>query len=118
MQEIFDKLSVRTTDYIATIGVEDERLLSEMLGSVKGMVCVGDINKKRFKNLEDVKVVKSIEDLDRSAFDKVFTIYGNNFKVRDLINNSDTLTSSLEKANLQNWKLFSQTPTSQKPPCS
>lgn len=91
MQEVFDKLSIRTTDYVATIGVKDERFLSQMLDSVKGMVCVGDINKKKFKNLENVKVVKSVGDLDNSAFDKVLVSYGDNFRAKELIDISDNL---------------------------
>jgi len=85
MREIFDKLSIRTTDYFASIGILNEKFLSKIMNGVKGMACVGPVDKKRYKNLENIRVVKDIKELEESVFDKILAVYSEYLNFKELV---------------------------------
>jgi len=89
MKDVFDKLSIRTTDYFAAIDVDNESLLSKICDSVKGIACAGEVGKKKFDNLKDVKIVKSLKQLDDSVFDKVLAKYSDTLNLKSLVRITD-----------------------------
>jgi hypothetical protein len=85
MKDVFEKLSVRSTDYIATVDVEDSTILSNLHSSCKGMVCVGKVSNKNFEGLGTVKLVKGVKQLDPSIFNKILAVYNDELNIKGLV---------------------------------
>lgn len=89
MNNVFEKLSVRSSDYVACINIEDDKILSSMQKSVKGMVCAGKISKTNFDGLKNIKIVKKTQSLDEGIFHKVLCIYNDELNLRTLVKISE-----------------------------
>lgn len=79
---ILDKLSVRTSDYVAAINVSDN-VLAALVACSQGVAYSGDGNPYVCRS---VKKVSSLED---SAFDKVIMPWSTHVKLGELIRIAD-----------------------------
>jgi hypothetical protein len=87
---IMDKISLRNTDYLASIGIDNELLLINLLKSSSGLVCAGsNMNKKMFVDLRSVRSLESEKDLDDGAFDKIVAVYSDYLSIDDLVRATD-----------------------------
>ncbi len=91
MKDVFEKLFVRSSDYVATVDVEDGYILSHLFKHSKGLVCAGRISNKNFEGLGTVKVVKGVKQLDQSIFNKVLAVYSDELNFKGLVNSVDNL---------------------------
>ena len=89
MIQTLEKLSLRKTDYIAMVGDFDGFSLSSILKSASGMVVVGDVNKKMFSNLRDVRSLEHEAQLDEDAFDKILINYSDDLELYNLYKAAD-----------------------------
>jgi hypothetical protein len=89
MRELLEKLDVRSTDFVATVGHDDGFFLADLKNSTRGLACVGEINKKLFSGLRSVRSLESEKQLDDSAFDKIIAIYDDYLSLDDLIRAAD-----------------------------
>ena len=79
---MLNKLSVRTSDYVAAIGVGD-KLLTSLVGSARGVAYAGSGKPLICRS------VQSVADLEDSVFDKVITPYSSHVNFRELIRVAD-----------------------------
>ena len=86
---VAEKLSLRTVDYFASIGIDDGVFLSGFVDMTKGTACVANFNKDRFKKLANSKVVEDVRSLDDSVFDKVLANYSDDLNIRQLVRITD-----------------------------
>lgn len=91
MKDFLNKLDIRSSDFVATVGFEDGFFLTEMKRLSKGLACVGSINKKTFSDLRGVRSVDSEKQLDDGAFDKILAVYSDYLSLDDLIRSADHL---------------------------
>jgi len=89
MNDLFNKLDIRSSDFVATVGYEDGFFLTELKRASNGLACVGDINKKMFSDLRNVRSVDSEKQLDDNVFNKVAAIYSDHLSLDDLIRSTD-----------------------------
>lgn len=89
MRNVMDKLSIRNTDYFASVGEFNDLFLARMTKSTQGMVCVGSVNKKVFPDLRNIRVLDTEKQLDDGAFDKILAEYNDWLSLEDLIRASD-----------------------------
>lgn len=85
MTELFEKLSIRTTDYVAIDSRVDSGVWNEIKDTVRGAVSFG---KGAFQQT-GVRSLGSVKDLDPGAFDRVLVYYDDALRVKDLISAAD-----------------------------
>ena len=91
MKDVFDKLFVRSTDYVATVDVEDSDVLSDLYQSSKGLVCVGKVSDKNFEGLGTVKMLKGVKQLDSSIFNKILAVYNDELNIKGIVSAAENL---------------------------
>jgi hypothetical protein len=89
MKDVFNKLDIRHSDFVATVGIESEFFLMQLQKSASGLACVGDIDKKTFSDLRKVRSLDSEKQLDDRAFDKIVARYNDYLSMDELIRATD-----------------------------
>ena len=89
--ETLDMLSMRTTDFVATIDIDDGNFLSRLARCTNGMACVAKLNKNRFEDLKNVRFVPRLKDLEDSVFSKVLARYHYKLNLRHLVRITEPL---------------------------
>lgn len=84
---ILNQLSVRTGDYMAAVYIFDNKLLSYLFKSVKGLACVGNVNKT--ESMQGTKVVQGTHSLYSDVFDKIISNYDPRLDIRELVRVAD-----------------------------
>jgi len=109
MNENFDKLSIRATDYLTAVDVGNERFLYDAAKTVKGMVCVGCPKRKGTSGLDSVKFVKNIRQLDSSVFDKLITTYSEALNLKSIVRVVDHMGLALiNKIPIEKLEIFTK----------
>ena len=85
MKNILDKLMIRSSDYVATVDVEDDNVLSKIYRIAKGMICAGKVGQDDLSGLEKIKVVKNIKQIDEDVFNKIIVIYSDEINLKSLV---------------------------------
>jgi len=85
MRNVLEKLMVRSSDYVATIDVEDDYTLASMYDAAKAMVCVGRMGQDSFEGLKNTKVIKNIKQMDDNIFNKIVASYSDDLNLRSVV---------------------------------
>jgi hypothetical protein len=85
MRELLEKLDIRSTDFVATVGHEDGFFLMNLKNCSRGLACVGNLNKKLFSGLRGVRSLDSEKQLDDGAFDKILAVYSDYLSLDELV---------------------------------
>lgn len=80
-----DKVDARRSSYLATVGIENGKFLSELRGAVAGMSCVSNFDKSKYKELQSVRSVGSLKNLDSNIFDRVIAQYSSELSFKELV---------------------------------
>jgi hypothetical protein len=91
MKNVLDKLMMRSNDYVAAIDVEDDHVLADIRSTAKAMVCVGKAGSVGFEGLKDIKVFKSIKQVDESVFNKVLVTYSDELNLKNVVRIAENL---------------------------
>jgi hypothetical protein len=85
MKDLHEKLSIRTTDYVAIDSYFDSGVWNGVRDSVRGAVSFGVAAFQQ----PGVRNFGSVKDLDPDAFDKILVNYTDGLRVKDLIKAAD-----------------------------
>jgi hypothetical protein len=89
MNNVFEKLDIRGSDYVAAIDVEDDNLLSQLYHSCKGLVCAGRAGTKRFDGMKEINIFDKPNQIDDDVFGKVVVNYGEDLNLKGLVRISE-----------------------------